>query len=149
MMADNVIAWANVLIEARNVETGQVIFRDRRHNLAVLAGRNLIRDALAGDPVAGLSHFAVGTGSTSVTPTDTTLQAEVLRQPIQTKTKDTAKLQIVHYLSSTEANGNTLTEAGLFNDPVAGTMYARVTHSGIVKSPAVAITYTWDLTWGV
>lgn len=146
---DNVVARANVTIEVREAATGRLVHREERHNMAVLAGRNLIRDALAGDAVTGLTHFAVGTGSAAVTATDTALGAEVLRLPIQTKTKDAAKLQIMQYLSSTQANGNTLTEAGLFNDPAAGTMYARVVHAGIVKTSALAVTYTWDLTWGV
>ena len=120
------------------------------HNLAVTAGRNLIRDFLNGDAVTGLTHFALGTDGTAVTAADTALGAEVFRDVFTQTTKDAAKLTVKYYLDSSSANGNTLREAALLNAASGGTMYARVAlPDAIVKTTSLAYTFTWDLTWGV
>lgn len=137
----------NVQIQLWEAATGRLLRTVRRHNLVVSAGRNLLRDFLNGDAVSGLTHFAIGTGTTPAAAGDIALQAEILRDVITKKTKDVAKLTVQYYLSSTQANGSALAEAGLFNAAVGGTMYARVTHAVINKTASLAVTYTWDLTF--
>ena len=151
-----IIPKVNVTIDVWNVsgKKPRLIRREQRGNLAVLTGRNLLRDFLAGDAVTGLERFAVGTDGTTVTANDTQLGVEVFRDQLTKITKDVAKLTVQYYLSSISANGNTLQEAGLFGNGAtdtanSGTMYARVTHSAIEKTSSTAVTYTWDLTWEV
>jgi hypothetical protein len=144
-----VLARVNVTADTWDVATGQHLGRQQVHNLVVGSGLNLIRDLMYGDAVAGPSHFAVGTSSTAVTPGDTTLGAEVAREALTTRAKGAGKLTVKYYLGSTTANGSTLTEAGLFNAAAAGTMYCRVVlGEPIPKTTAIAVTFTWDLTWG-
>lgn len=135
-----------VTIEQVDVRTGRVIHRQSGSNLVVTAGFNIIRDLLYGD--AGvLTYFAIGTSSTAAALGQTALVTEVFRTTITTKTKASAKLTCVLYLSSTLANGNTISEAGLFD--VGGVnMYARyVLGTPIVKVADLAVTFTWELTW--
>jgi hypothetical protein len=134
-----------LLIE--NVVTGEVQ-QVEQDNLVILAGRNLIRDFLFGDAVSGLSYMAVGTDTSdpSVTPGIT----EVFRKQFTSKVKADGKMTIDMYLSSQEANENTLTSAALFGGSAtstagSGTQYNKVTYQGIVKDSSIAITYTWDL----
>lgn len=149
-MVEQISPIVNVYIDVWDADTGQLLDRQEVHNLAVTAGRNLLRDFLNGDAVTGLTHFAVGTGTNAVTAADTALQTEVFRDALTKKTKDTVKLTCQYYLASGSANGNTLAEAGLFNAATAGTMYARVNlASTIVKTASIAVTFTWDLTFSV
>lgn len=148
--AQLVMPRINVGIAEWDARTGALIGHQVQHNLAVTAGRNLIRDLLAGDAVAGLTHFALGTSGTAVQASDTALGVEVHRDIFTTTTKDSAKLTIEYFLSSVSANGYTLREAGLFNDGTAGSMYARVVLSNpIEKNASKSLTFTWELTWGV
>lgn len=149
-MVDQINPMVNVYIDVWDADTGQLLDHQEIHNLAVTAGRNLLRDFLNGDAVTGLTHFAVGTGTNAVTAADTALQTEVFRDVITKKTKDAAKLTAQYYLASGSANGYTLAEAGLFNAATAGTMYARVKFaSTIAKTASIAVTFTWDLTFTV
>lgn len=142
-------ARVNVRVAKFDLRTGRVREVVHRHNLAVLAGRNMIRDLLNGDTVAALSHFAVGTGTTAPASTDTTLGTEVFRDVFTKVTEADAKLTIQYFLGSQSANGNDLSEAGLFNDDTTGTMYARVTFPADAKTASEAWTFNWELTWGV
>lgn len=149
-MNDLVKPNVNVYIDVWDAETDQLLDHQEMHNLAVTAGRNLLRDFLNGDTVTGLTHFAVGTGTNDVTAADTALQTEVFRDTITKKTKDAAKLTVQYYLASGSANGYTLAEAGLFNASTGGIMYARVKFaSTIAKTVSIAVTFTWDLTFAV
>lgn len=148
-MIENLVPRVNVLVETFDAETGELLHSQETHNLVVTAGLNLIRDALNGGTIDPISHFAVGTGSTAVTAGDTELDTEVEREVVTAKTTGSASLVIQYYLASGTANGNTLAEAGLFNDATAGDMYARVVlGSTIAKTAAVAVSFTWTLTWG-
>jgi hypothetical protein len=141
----------NVQIDIENLETKKVD-TIHKHNLVVTSGKNLIRDLLgivAG--VTGLNYFAIGTDNTAVVVGDTTLGTEVFRDVFTSKTYAAGQIIIKYFLASGSANGNTLTEAGLFGDDAtgaadSGTLFARVVHSGVAKTSSIAITYTWTIT---
>ena len=123
------------------------LWRERLHNLVVDAGLNLIRDFLNGDAPTDLTHFAVGTGSTAAAAGDTALGTEVFRAAVTDRITAAKKLTVKYYLQTVSANGNTLAEGGIFNDPTTGTMFARaVLASTIVKTSSIAVTFTWDIT---
>lgn len=131
---------------------GQVISEQRLHNLTVAAGLNLLRDFLRGTPaVTGLNYFALGIGTTAAADGDTTLQTEVYRDAF-TQTSVAAKsLTIKYYLSSTQANGNTISEAALVGNgatstPNSGALFARSVFTGDAKTSAQAWTFTWTIT---
>lgn len=117
--------------------------------MVVTSGRNLIRNLLDNSTESGLTHFAIGTSTDAVTSTQTTLTTQVFIDTITQTARDTAKLTVRYFLGTADANGSTLAEAGIFNSSSAGTMYSRVTHTGIVKSASITITYNWELTWTV
>lgn len=147
---DDVPCLSNVTIDIFDAKTQGLLRRERGHNLVPTAGRNLLRDFLDGDAPAGVTHFAVGTGSTAASNNDTALGTQVLRDVVTSKAKDVLKLTVKYYLATGSANGNTLREAGLFNASSGGTMYARyVLASAIVKTSSIAVTFTWELTWTV
>lgn len=142
-----VIARANVRIETFDVATGAKLSEQRRSNMAVDAGLDLLRDLLFGDSPEVITHFAVGTDATATSASDTALGAEVFRDVIATKIKGSQEIAIQSVLGSTQANGNTLEEAGLFNDASAGTMYARVTISPVSKTALISVLITWTLSF--
>ncbi len=138
----------NVTIEQVDAVTGRLLARERVHNLVTLAGRNLARDLLVGDATATLTHFALGTGTTSVVAGDTALETEVYRDVItQTSTSD-GEVEVKQYLSSTEANGSSLSEAGLLTASTGGVLFARVTYTPIAKTSSIAVSFTWTVTIG-
>lgn len=142
-------SW-NVEVIVQDGRTGRPLWRQRQHNLVVTAGRNMIRDSLYGDTVAGITHFAAGTGSTAVAAGDVALVTQVLRDVITQRIKASGALQITYFLATTVANGNTLAEVGLFNAASGPTMYARaVLSTPIVKTVAIAATFNWTLSWQV
>ena len=152
-MKTNVRPKVNVKIEKKNLKTGKTTVEEY-HNLAVNAGLDLIRDFMYGDAVSGLNRFAIGTGTTAEDPADTQLQNEVFRDQFTKVDKIDQGLEIQYYLSSTSANGNIISEAGLFGNGAtdtanSGTLYARVTFPGEEKTSAEAWTFRWTLTWEV
>lgn len=139
----------NVRVVVSDAITGETLHEETQHNLVVNAGLNLIRDLLDGDAVAGLTHFAVGTGTTAVSASQTALTTQVFRDAVTSRTSNAQQLVITYYLASGSANGNTLAEAGLFNAASGGTMFARVKlASTIVKTASIAVTFTWTINLG-
>ena len=144
----------NVMIVAHDIKTGKVLRIEKKHNLAVTSGLNLLRDFLNGDSVNGLSYCAVGTDSTAAVAGDTLLGAETFRKVFTQTNKTSGNLNIKTYIGSAEGNGSTLTEAGLFGDAAtaaadSGTLYARVTFTGIAKTSSIGITIDWDCGFAV
>ena len=141
-------ARVNVCVETVDARTGRLLSRSRRHNLVVDVGLDLLRDLVYGDAET-LTHGAVGTDATAPAAGDVALGAEVFRDQIAQRTKQSGALVIKFVLGSQQANGETLREAGLFNAASAGTMYARVTPEELAKTDAILVVYTWTLSWAV
>lgn len=151
-MDDNyrIRALVNVEVMIWDIKEEKLLRTIRKHNLAVMSGRNLLRDFLYGDSVFGMTHFAIGTGTVLASATDIKLGTEVFRDIFTQMVKLDGTLNIKYYLSSSTANGYTLTEAGIFGNGASGeqdsgTLYARVVHTPIVKTQSIAVTYSWDL----
>lgn len=141
----------NVTIDIIDVKTNKVIETIKKHNLVTTLGKNLVRDLLGiASGVTGLNYIALGTNATAVAITDTQLGTEVYRAVFTDTVYDTAKVTLKYYLDSSTANGNTLVEAGLFGDDAdgtanSGTLFAHVIYTPIVKTSAVAATYSWEI----
>lgn len=153
---ESLLAFGEPLAEAERMvelEFPEFIYNVETHNLVVDAGLNLIRDLLGiTSGVTGLNRYAVGTDNTAVAAGDTTLGTEVFRGAFTDKILTAKTLTLKLYISSTEANGNTLVEAGLFGDDATdsadtGTLYARATHTGIAKTTSIGVTYSHVLSW--
>ena len=112
---------------------------------------NAIRDALYGDSITYPTHLAIGSGTTDAAPGDTTLESEIYpngvnRSTVDSKTKTTSK-KISYYMTvgASEANGNTLTEAGLINAATGGTLGNHFIHTRIIKDASFELRYQIDL----
>ena len=147
-----VAARYNLAIDVNDAATGALVHRQEHHNLVVTAGLNLIRDVLAStflaDGTHGITHFAVGTGTTTPAIGQTALTTEVTRETVTNMTKSSGTLVISYYMASGVGNGSTLAEVGLFNAASSGSMYARALVSPVIsKTSLVTVTYVWTLTW--
>lgn len=102
---------------------------------------NEIRDWLGG--VAGTiapARFAVGDDNTTETKGDTALANELTNDTIDTTNTSSKEVEFVWTLLSTEQNGQTLKEVGLFN-AASGDMFTRATHAIISKTSTIEVQY--------
>lgn len=107
--------------------------------MIVNAGLNQTRNWMAGDSINHPDYIAVGTGTTAPQPTDTALQNEIVRNDA-TEIKGAAG--IVTYqitIGTTQGNGNTITESGVFDQASGGTMTLRSVFSGIDKTSDIEV----------
>lgn len=142
---------ANVLMEVRDAETGELVEAKRTKNLFVTAGRNVLRDLLRGT-LASVSagtagYFAVGTGTTAVAASDTAMETEVARAAVTSTNVTDGSIVIKYFLPSGTANGSSLTEAGLLTASSGGTLLARTVHDAIAKTSSITITYSWTISF--
>lgn len=154
VLRDQVGCVSNVTVDVLDAATGRRLRRERGHNLTPTGGRNLLIDCLAYDGIGiaplGLTHIALGTGSTAPTNNDTALAAELLRDVVTGRTKNSLKLTLKYYLPANQGNGNTIREAGLFNAATLGTLYARyVLSNPVVKTSSIAVVFAWELSFTV
>lgn len=123
--------WWEVVHEAGN---GTVKSRDVFSNMYVDDGLAALSSYLPADVLetSQASHLAIGTDSTATSATDSALVAESHRETASGSRETTAVSNDTAVLEH-EFTGYTGTEAvdefGVFNDPSAGTMFAR-TSSG-------------------
>lgn len=137
------------VFEWHDVRTGALVHRSEKHNIVTNAGLDLFVTLITGDSTDYPSHMAIGTDDTAAAVTDTALGAEVSpRQAFTTETtSSTGIIQWKGFWNSTEANGNTIAEAGIFNASSSGTMSNRVVLSpALSKTNSLSLTITWTFT---
>lgn len=140
----------NVVVTARDM-AGRVVQRERAHNLITNVGLNQLRDRLqnSGPLSTPITHMALGTSSAAVTPQDILLGTEVYRDAFSSLTPTEQTLVVRLVVPGGSANGNTITEAGIFDTVTAnvGNLFARVVFPGVSKTAAVTLTVDWTLTF--
>jgi len=96
------------------------------------------------------SVFKVGTGTATPAVTDTDLGTAVTIDADNIKNfatgypiLDETNMQVTFRceLLSTEANGNSLTEFGVFNEDTTELMFSRAVHTAISKTSSVEVSY--------
>ena len=147
---DKTIMKGHVKIVLKDENTGKerVIEKD---NLIVDSGANLLRDFLKGDSVSGLTHLAIGTGTTSPQAIDTQLENEVYRQAFTDVAVENRTLRLTTFITSSAYSGE-ISELGLFGNGAtdtagSGTLFSRVVVSTFTKSDSEAMTVEWTLTF--
>ena len=133
----------------RNEKTGKVVLDEWERNLIVTVGKNHVADQLSDQGEAVMSHMAIGTGTTSAVVGDTTLETELDRNALTSKTQGAgADENKVTYIGDWAPGDGTgaITEAGVFNSPSAGTMLSRTVFAVKNKGAADSLTITWILT---
>lgn len=141
----------NLEIDVFDAKTNELKQKIKEHNIITNNGKDLVRDLLGMQAgITGINYFAVGIDATTELVTDTVLGDEVFRATLTDVVNTAATVNFKYFLKSSEANGNTLVEAGLFGDNATGTadtgtLFAHATHTSIAKTSAVAITYSWTI----
>jgi hypothetical protein len=92
-----------------------------------------------------MSYMSIGTGTTAAVQSQTTLVTESTRSALASTVVSGATIT---YTASFGAGFGTgaVTEAGIFNDPAAGTMLNRTTFAAINKGASDTISITWVVT---
>ncbi|MEL6863836.1 MAG: hypothetical protein AAFP19_05425 [Bacteroidota bacterium] len=133
---------------------GRVVRDLAADNDIVLSGRDMVAKLFINEPIAVISHLAVGSGSTAVNPRENIeLENEIFRTEIQslnpdsiTDTSDGRRRVLVSAeLDFDEGNDAPLTEAGLFNAETDGTMYNRVVFPPVSKTSDFTLTFVWEV----
>lgn len=147
MIKDNFPIKGDLHIVVKDSKTGEVKVDRLEKNLVVTVGKDWIASRMAGTSSNVMGYMAVGTDSTSPAAGNTTLGAEVARVALTSTTPSTNTVTYVATFGAGTGTG-ALTEAGLFNSNVAGTMLSRTTYSVINKGSGDEMTVTWVITVG-
>ena len=103
------------------------------------AGKNLIRDWLAGNSPTPPTHIGFGDDNTSATINDTSLGNELVRKSISDTSTTDQRVKFTALLTSVEQNGEVIREIGLFNASTSGTMLQRCTFADINKTSSIEL----------
>lgn len=85
------------------------------------------------------THIAAGTGSTTPTPADTTLDTETLRNARQDDSTGTSDVVVSLFISSVQGNGTSLVEVGAFDDASSGDMMNRALITLVGKTASIEV----------
>lgn len=134
----------------RNVKTGEVETIIHR-NLVVNGGKEAIADVMRGNTTNSrgqISYCGLGTGTTGVAPTQTTLTTEIYRKKISTRTRSGQTAIFTTFFNTSEGNG-TLREAGLFGDNASAILNSGVLFCRLLINRTKGINDTLTITWRV
>lgn len=125
--------------------TGEVVCERRTANLVVAGGRAEILKLIAtGGGGNRISHAGVGTSNQAPATNDPGLIAATENRQAVTASLNGGTVDFSFSFASTDVN-TTLQEVALFASSSSGTLFARATHSQIVKSTAMTLAYTYQL----
>jgi hypothetical protein len=135
---------------------GETLLREwYSHNITVNAGLEWVKSVISnnGDTEAGtdfMEYVAVGSNNTSPAAGDTTLNTEIttsgLGRAIGTYASGATGVCTVTK-SFSVTGSETVEEAGLFDDPTAGTMLARVLTGTTSVSNGDTLEVEWTITY--
>jgi len=122
----------------------------------ILEGRNLVttvgeqhaaRLINPNTGTTGPDYIAFGEGSAGAQKSDTQLQTEIASSRVQSNSTVTTNILTLSWLNINWAAGTTtITECGIFNASVAGTMFARFLTQPLDIINGVLLDITWTLT---
>ena len=96
---------------------------------------------LSGESSTAPTHIATGVGTDYESDEDTALGNEKTRPSLTVVSYNDSEVTFQILLTSAMANGNSLTEAGVFNASASGDMFNRFTHGAVVKTSNVEVEY--------
>ena len=119
-------------------------------NLVVTVGLNHIADQMSDGGDGAMSHAAIGTGTDAAVAGDTTLQTELDRNALTSKTQgsggDANKIQYIGDWAAGDGTG-AITEAGILNAATNGTLLTRIVFAVINKLASDVLRITWQHTY--
>jgi len=124
----------------------RLLSRETKDNLVTASGRGLIWDILL-TVQPTIAAVAIGSDATAVADGNAVLGAELSRWQLTSMSRANSVLTVRLFLGTTQANGFTYREAGIFNGyPSGGVMLNRITYSDKVKTSSKTLTYLITLT---
>lgn len=148
MISENIKTTGELHIVLRDVN-GNVKVDKVVPNLVVTTGKNVIASRLSGVTQAVMSHMAVGISSTAPASSNTALGAEIAssRRALATSGGTVLNNEIT-YTATFAANSGTgaITEAGIFNASISGSMLCRTTFAVVNKDALDTLTIVWKVT---
>lgn len=144
-ISDNVKMKGAIILTVRHKD-GSVEVR-RKDNLILTSGFDFICNAIANPTRPALMGYtAVGTGTTAVSSTQTSLVSELARKATTyTHTANSKVFTLTTTFAEGEATG-AITEAGICNAASGGTFLDRVTFAVINKAMDDTMTTTFQFT---
>lgn len=125
---------------------GNLLTEEVASNRVTASGRGLIWDIILGTQPT-IAAVAIGSSSQAVQDSDATLVTELSRWQITSMSRSGSIMTVRLFLGTTQANGFTYREAGIFNGyPSGGVMLNRITHPDRVKTSSKTLTYLITLT---
>ena len=133
-------------------ESGKLKEERKIDNLVVSVGEAHIADQLASTPGENaMSHMAIGTGSSAAAAGDTTLETELDRNALTSRTQGAGgDDNDIIYVGDWAAGDGTgaITEAGILNAASAGVLLAHSVFAAINKGASDTLQITWTVTIG-
>jgi len=150
-LSDKVGFKSDVLVELRGPD-GKIKDSEIVQNIVTQVGDAHIADQLASaHDEDEMSHMAIGTGTTAAADTDTTLETELDRNALTSRTQGAgADDNDVIYIGDWAAGDGTgaITEAGVLNAAAAGTLLCRSVFAVKNKGALDTLKITWTFTCG-
>jgi hypothetical protein len=129
-----------------DIVTGKVVHEIDEPNLVVDTGKQVVAKALGNLGAYG-AKIGVGTGTTAAAAGDTGLTGAFIKALTGTAVNATNTIQFSYDITSSEANGMTIGEFGLFDNSGTPVLIARkVLSSTIAKTSSFALQGTWTIT---
>ena len=121
--------------------------QQEEENLVVNTGKNFVANAIIASSTSPMTHMAIGTGTTGAALTDTTLQTELSRVAFTSAVTASNVATMTTTWPAGTGTGS-ITEAGIFNNAIAGTMMSRVVFGVVTKAATDTLTIAWSITAG-
>ena len=96
----------NGKVEIKKYRDGKLISKNIYKNLITNTGKNCLNNVLGGLTYHYLYEIGIGTGTTAVEVTDTTIQDEILSKPFTSVEVSGGNLVITIYIEKSEGIGN-------------------------------------------
>jgi len=129
-------------------EAGEIIQQFEVPNLVVTSGKVYIAGkmiATNSDVPVAMTHMGIGTGTASPVAEDTSLGTQTGRVLLSGSLQDQNSITYTATFPAGTGTG-AITEAGIFNASVAGTMLCRTVFPVVNKQAGDTIAVTWKVT---
>tara|TARA_R110000822_G_scaffold288253_1_gene409479 strand:- start:860 stop:1306 length:447 start_codon:yes stop_codon:yes gene_type:complete len=144
MFNSNIQATGRLSVVLKD-ESGAIKDSREINNLVVTTGLGYIASRMKDATADAMSHMAIGSGTAAAAAGNTSVGSQLARQAL---TSTTVAGGVVTYAASFSSGTGTgaVTEAGIFNDPTAGTMLCRTVFDVVNKGANDTLAITWTIT---
>ncbi len=98
------------------------------------SGMNLTRNWLGGNSPTTITHYAIGTGSDTISKNDTELANQTLIKTVSSKSTSDNTAVFESIVTRNQAIGETITRSGLYNGTTGSDLFCQTKFGGINKS---------------